>query len=213
MTLMWSDAPVWPAAGWSGRRPAHSFAVEPYRYPGVRPDGSYAVGDQLVWGLDGVDGGWVERDTQDRVDLAGRSLVLAYGSNADPAKLALHLSGTVFVLRCQVRDHSAVWCNARRFRDSAVVCTIGPDPGRVESHHVLAVTDEQLEQMDAWEGHPRFYRRETFSGPLLLESGTVPDEVFVYVGTEDRRPILRVDGQPLRVADHCQDDVDRLVPR
>lgn len=204
---------TWPTPTWRGRRSASSFAASLYRYPGTRPEGSYAVGDGMVWGLDAVDGGWVDRDTGVAVDLTGRNLVLAYGSNADPAKLAERLDGTVYVLRCEVRDHSAVWCDARRFRDSAVVCTIEPDPGRVESHHVLAVTPDQLVQVDAWEGHPDFYRRQCFDGPMRLESGPTPDEVWVYVGTKDRRPVLRVDGRSLRVAEHCQDDVDGLVQR
>lgn len=214
MTTVWPDAhTVWPAATWSGRRPAGSFAVSPYRYPGTRPDGSYAVGDGLVWRLDAVDGGWVERETGDRIDLDGRALVLAYGSNADPLKLAERLAGTVLVLRCLVRDHAAVWCNARRSFDRAVVATIAPDPGRIESHHLLAVTPEQLAQIDRWEGHPDRYARCSFEGPVLLESGDVPDEVLVYVGTEAHRPTLLVDGRPLRVAEHCQDDVDPLVGR
>lgn len=57
-----------------------------------------------MWGLDVVDGGWVDRDTGDRIDTTGRTLVLAYGSNADPTKLSERLMGTVLVLRCLVRD-------------------------------------------------------------------------------------------------------------
>ena len=164
-----------------------------------------------MWGLDCADGDWVDRDTGDLVELNDRVLVLAYGSNADPVKLSEKLTGTVFALRCLVWDLSAVWCDARRQADGAVVATIEPDPGRIESHHVLAVTRQQLVEMDRLEGHPGWYRRRAFQRPVLLESGTVPDDVWVYVGTEERRPILRVDGRSLRVAEHCQDDVDRLV--
>ncbi len=214
MSTPWpDDADVWPIASWSGRRPASAFAVEPYRYPGTWPEGSYAVGDGLVWGLD-IDGeGWVDRDTGAGVDLVGRSLVLAYGSNADPAKLSERLTGTVLVLCCLVRDHAAVWCGARRRSDGAVVATIAPDPGRIEAHHVLAVTPEQLAEMDRWEGSPRIYERRSLRGSVLLESGTVPDEVWVYVGTEERRPVLVVEGRSLRVADHHHDEVDPLVAR
>lgn len=212
MSAIWTDPPAhWPTAAWSGRRPATSFAVDPYCYPGTRPDGSYAVADGDVWGLDVVDGGWVDRDTGDRVDLTGRILVLAYGSNADPVKLSQNLTGMVLALRCLVRDHSAVWCNARRRADRAVVATIERDPGRIESHHLLAVTPEQLVEMDGWEGHPGWYERREFDGPVLLESETEPDQVWAYVGTEERRPTLIVDGRSLRVAEHCQGDVDRLV--
>jgi hypothetical protein len=208
------DGPVdWPTVNWSGRRQATSFGVDPYCYPGTRPDGSYAVSDHEVWGLDGVDGGWVDRDTGDRIDLADRALVLAYGSNADPAKLSARLTGTVFALRCLVRDHAAVWCNGRRRGDGAVVATIESDPGRIEQHHVLAVTLEQLVEMDRWEGHPDRYRRDRFGGPVLLESGAAPDEVWVYVGTEACRQALRIDGRSLRVAEHGHADVDHLVAR
>lgn len=208
----WMDAPTdWPTATWRGRRPAASFAVDPYCYPGTCPDGSYAVADGEVWGLDVVDGGWVDRDTGDRIDPTGRLLVLAYGSNADPAKLSQRLSGTVLVLRCLVRDHSAVWCDGRRWADGAVVATTEPDRGRTEQHRLLAVTTEQLVEMDGWEGHPDWYERRAFDGPVLLESGTVPDDVWVYVGTETLRPALKVDGRSLRVGEHCQADVDGLA--
>lgn len=117
-------AAAWTVATWPGRRSAGSFSTSPYRYPGTRPEGSYAVGRRLVWGLDAVDGAWVDRDTGERVDLEGRSLVLAYGSNADPAKLSEKLRGTVLVLRCRVEDHAAVWCAARRSGDRSVVATL-----------------------------------------------------------------------------------------
>lgn len=213
MSDVWSEAPARPSPTWSGRRSATSFVAAPYVYPGTRSEGSYAVADGVVWGLDPVDGGWVDRDARERIDLSGRVLVLAYGSNADPAKLARNLTGTVFALRCVVRDHAAVWCDARRRADSAVVATIAHDPGRVESHHLLAVTPAQLEEMDRWEGAPAWYRRERFEGALVLESGTVPGEVFVYVGTMERRPPLLVDGALLRVADHPHGHVDPLVAR
>lgn len=67
--------------------------------------------------------------------------------------------------------------------------------------------------MDEWEGHPDWYERRSFTGRVELECGTVPDHVWVYVGTEERRPTLLVDGRPLRVADFDHDHVDRLVAR
>lgn len=211
-TTHWPDElTTWTSATWRGRRPADSFAVDPYCYPGTRPDGSYAVGDGRVWGLDVVDGRWVDRDTGTPVDLGDRVLVLAYGSNADPAKLSERLAGVVFVLRCLVRDHSAVWCASRRSFDSAVVATIEADPGRVEPHHVLAVTPEQLTETDRWEGAPHWYDRRQLDACVRLECDTVPDRVWVYVGTEERRPVLRVEGRSLRVAEYAHDHVDRLV--
>lgn len=82
---------------------------------------------------------------------------------------------------------------------------------RIETHHILAVTHEQLAQMDRWEGHPDWYERQPFNGPVLLETGAEPDQVLVYDGTRERRPALKVDGRSLGVAAHRQADVDGLV--
>jgi hypothetical protein len=81
-------------ATWAGPRRADSFATDPYKYPGVRPTGSYLVKDGQITGLDPAPDGWVTRDGGEPVDVGGRHLVVAYGSNADPDKLTEKLNGT-----------------------------------------------------------------------------------------------------------------------
>lgn len=211
------SVPAFVAATWAGRRPADSFNPEGVSYPGLRPTGSYVVEGEWVWGLDPGDGGWVDRESDETVDLGQRRLVLAYGSNADPGKLTGELTtrvgGAVFVLRCVVLHHAAVWCDARRGTDASVVATIQPDPGRVEVHHVLAVTAAQLQRVDEWEGAPTWYERRSIAGSVVLETGEVPADVMVYVGTTAKRPPLLVDGHMLRISEHTYVDVDRRVPR
>lgn len=164
----------------------------------------------MVRGLDPSAGGWVCRATGETLSLGGLNLVLAYGSNGNPEKLAENL-GTAIAIRCAVRNHAAVWCDAWRIEGS-VVATIAADPGNVEEHHVLALTDDELARVDRWEGHPNVYARQTMpDGSVLLESGVVPHEVLVYVGTERRRPPLFVDGEVWRTSEHSYDEVDARV--
>ena len=181
-------------------------------YPFLRPEGSWRLDcEGELHGLDPAGSCWRDRDTGEHVDLAGRRFVLAYGSNGNPEKLAENL-GTAIAIRCAVRDHAAVWCGERR-REGSVVATLAADPGHTEVHHVLAVTSEDLVRIDRWEGHPHIYRRQTMpTGSVFLESGVIPHEVLVYIGTEDERPALRVDGEFWRTADHSYDEVDEIVP-
>ncbi len=201
-----------PPATWTGRRAASSFRPERYAYPGARPDGSYAVADGSVWGLDPSDGGWVDRDTREAIDLEGRQLVLAYGSNGDPEKLSERLDGVVYALCCLVLHHAAVWCDARRTRDASPVATLHPDPGQVEVHHVLAVTAAQLDVIDRWEGSPRYYERRDLTGSVVLETGSVPSDVLAYIGTDARRPPLLIAGAIQRLIDVPIQVIDSLVP-
>lgn len=199
-----NESDPFPPATWSGLLDARTFPAAPY--PGIRPEGSFLVDRSQVVGLDPSADGWTNRETGQPLSLEGLSLVLAYGSNGNPEKLAEKL-GTAIALRCAIRDHAAVWCNARR-AEGSVVATIAADPGRVEVHHVLAVTGNQLDLIDRWEGHPRYYARQTMPhGSVLLESGEFPHGVLVYVGTMDKRPPLRVDGRLWRTAEYTQDEV------
>lgn len=164
----------------------------------------------MVRGLDPSAGGWACRATGETVSIEGLNLVLAYGSNGNPEKMARNL-GTAIAIRCAVRGHAAVWCNARR-QEGSVVATIAPHPGTIEVHHVLALTDDELILVDRWEGHPNVYERQKMpAGSVLLESGAIPHDVLVYVGTEQKRPQLRVNGEFWRTAEHSQDEVDTKV--
>jgi hypothetical protein len=183
-------------------------------YPGTRPSGSWwLAADQKVRPLEYC-GGDTVRDlaTGETKSLAGRILILAYGSNACPEKLAQRYSHSdVFALSADVEDWAAVWCSSRR-QSGDVVCTIAPFPGARERHAVLAVTPGQLGPMDEWEGHPSRYQRGRFTGRVILEDGSSP-EVEVYLGTPDKRPTLLVDGQPLLCGSVSYAEVDRLVAR
>lgn len=197
------------AMAWECRSP-QSFPAAPY--PGAHPSGSWTLtGDGHVHALDAVElRVWQDRRTGESVSLEGRNLVLGYGSNLNPRKLAaLFVGEQVHVLEADVRDWAAAWCEGRR-GNGDVVATLVPDPVGCERHAVLAVTRGQLERMDAWEGHPGYYRRESCTGHLTLADGTVP-EAEVYLGTAERRPALLVRGRVLLLRDHAYSVADRLV--
>lgn len=186
------------------------FSEHPY--PGWRPNGSWRLTpDGGLHGIQHGVGGWADRHQDDYVSLADRHLVLGYGSNLNPVKLAdLYAGSEVIVLRAAVFDWAAAWCDSRR-RQGDVVATLIPVPGRVEVHGVIAVTDEQLEKMNHWEGHPLYYRRQRFTGIVRLENGeTASPEV--YIGTQEKRPTLLIDGQPALCSEVSYEVVDELVP-
>lgn len=209
---------LFPAATWSAY---HASKTPRADYPGLRPTGSWILsqGGELH-GLDPTDAGWCDRETGERVDVSGRHLVLAYGSNPDPAKLlnqsergGFFGGAPVIALRAAVFGWAAGWCDARRGFDGSVVATLVHAPRQVEVHPILALTSHQLEAMDRWEGHPNCYRRVGFVGVVILESGERPEDVEVYVGTPDQRPALVTDEGHLLCAEVTYADVDALVDR
>lgn len=200
-------------AGWTDCTAAMPFEAA---YPGLRPIGSWWLDPNGgLHGLDATGSGWSDRTTGEGVDLSGRHWVLAYGSNADPAKLASKVGffggHSVFAVRAAVLGWAAAWCAARRSADRSVVATLVPAPGRVEVHPVLGLTAHQLEAMDRWEGHPDCYRRVRHEGPVLLEPDRPADDVHVYLGTRRRRPALMVAGRYVLCAEVPYQDADRLV--
>lgn len=201
---------------------AHSApAAADETYPGLRPTGSWVLhpGGELR-GLDPDPAGWRDRDTGEPVDLTGRRLVLAYGSNAATAKLldreakyGFFGGEPVIALRAAVFGWAAVWCDARR-HDGKVVATLEPVPERAEVHPVLALTRDQLDAMDSWEGHPRFYCRTALEARVQWESGRWAEEdIEVYLGTVEERPVLVLDGYPALLAQTGYDEVDEEVDR
>ncbi|NBQ42892.1 MAG: efflux RND transporter permease subunit, partial [Mycobacteriaceae bacterium] len=126
-------------------------------YPGLRPTGSWLLHpDGELRGLDPDGEGWRDRDSAEPIDLDGRSLVLAYGSNAATAKLlgreelltrkdnkSFFFGEPVIALRAAVFGWAAVWCDARREGDKSVVATLTPVPDRVEVHPVFALTGQE----------------------------------------------------------------------
>lgn len=203
---------TFPAPTWSGTRPTAEVATGPAAYPGPRVPGSFVLERGTAHAVvpDG-DGGWRREGTGHPVELAGRTLVLAYGSNLSPPKLTERLTDEpVVVLRCAILDHAVVWCDARR-RLGDVVATLVRHPGRVEVHGVLALTERQLAVVDRWEGAPTYYERVEVGGSVLLENGSVPARCSAYVGTPTHRPPLRRAGKVLLVSEYPYDEVDALV--
>ena len=208
---------LFPAATWSGYNVSRFPRAD---YPGVRPTGSWTMTPRgELHGLDPADAGWCDRETGERIGVSGRHLVLAYGSNPDPAKLLDQedergfFGGEVLIaLRAAVFGWAAVWCDARR-GDESVVATLVQAPRRVEVHPVMALTPHQLKAMDQWEGHPKYYRRIGFDGVVVLESGEPRRDVEVYLGTPGRRPPLVTGEGHLLCAEFTYADVDALVAR
>lgn len=204
---------LFPIATWSGYDAHHGDRAE---YPGLRPTGSWTLSpDGGLHGLAATGAGWSDRETAAPIDIADRHLVLAYGSNPDPTKL-LNRRGffggdSVIALRAAVFGWAAGWCDARRGFDDSVVATLVGAPRRLEVHPVLALTPHQLEEMDRWEGHPTYYRRENLQGRVWLETGQWREDVEVYLGTPQRRRALVRDGGPVLCADVAHAEVDGLV--
>lgn len=190
---------LFPDPGWTVSSAA---AIGQGPYPGHRPSGSWTLA------ADGT-------LRQERRDMTDRALVIAYGSNANPAKLLGHpelfADGDVIAVRAAVIGWGAVWCNARRASDGSVVATLVPVPGRVEIHPLLALTPRQLEAVDRWEGHPVRYERVRHAGLVLIESGIPADQVDVYLGTPEVRPVLMRDGYPLLCSEVPYAEVDVMV--
>jgi hypothetical protein len=209
-------ASLFPGVDWTSAEPVE-FPERPY--PGWRPQGSWRlVPDGRLHALEPTKGGWLDRYTGDTVSVSDRRLVLGYGSNLNPAKLAARLHGEEIVaLRAAVLGWAAAWCDGRRSAGAGdVVATLVPAPRHVEVHAVLALTDAQVELIDGWEGHPHWYRREPFEGTIWLEDGTLmgnvaDSEVQVYLGCEGVRSPLLIAGRPLLCAEAPYDVVSRIV--
>ena len=209
------SAALFPATDWTSGAPVQ-FPKRPY--PGWRPVGSWRLAhDGRLHGLEPTQAGWLDRFTGDIVSMSGRRLVLGYGSNLNPAKLAARLRGQEIVaLRAAVVGWAAAWCDSRRGAGD-VVATLVPAPGHVEVHAVLALTAAQLERMDGWEGHPHWYRRQRFEGTVWLEGGTLlmgdmaHTEVQVYLGCDGVRSPLLIDRRPLLCAEAPYEAVSKIV--
>ena len=177
--------------------PARDFAERPY--PGVRPRGSWRLtADGTVVPLERIADAWWDAAEGRSVDLTGRRLLLAYASNANPQKLATWFPGEILALEAEVHDWAAVWCAARRRSDGSVVATLTAWPGARERHVLLALTAEQVAAVDRWEGHPDVYVRQPFAGHAAAPGGPVL-ECEVYLGHPQVRPVLLLDGAPVRV--------------
>lgn len=178
-------------------------------YPGARPPCSYlhdnGVGVPVSgWSAAEIDE-WLTR--RGAAPLAGRFPLLAYGSNANPAKItwlrtALGLPGPAVVLRARCVGLAAVWAAHLRVRDDQRPATLMSAPGVVEWHAVWLATAEQIRVLDVCEGRGERYRLSRLaSGSISTEDGVVLPDVLAYTARSELRSPLLVDGRPVRCAD------------
>ena len=200
-----------PPTSWDGCRPAE-FPADPY--PGTRPDGSFLLAGDRVRALRPSPTGWALGDGEDldaslrRLGVPGlgdRVPVLAYGSNANPAKLAALRIGPVVALRAVTTGLAAAWCTDPR-RDGQIPATLVDAPEVVEAHAVLLCTPAQVDRLDAVEGRAAGYYHLGVlrSGRVVLDDSAVLPGVLAYVGGNRRQPLAGPTGAPLRVAETDQ---------
>lgn len=188
-------------------RPAEHWPELPY--PGERPDGSWRLIGADVHRLFWVGHAWIDASTGDTADLDGCVFLLAYGSNANPAKIAAGGFRDVAMLDATITDGRAVWCNARRtVRDRSVVATIAKVQGHQERCPVMVVQRGDEHQVERWEG--KAYERWPFWGRCQLANGVIvaPD---VYVGGPKRQPLLDDDGAYFGLHEFGHGYVDQKV--
>lgn len=188
-------------------RPAEHWPELPY--PGERPGGSWRLIGTDVHRLIWVGHAWVDASTGDTVDLNNWVFLLAYGSNANPVKIAAGGFRDVVMLDATITDGHAVWCNARRtVRDHSVVATIAKVQGHQERCPVMVVHRGDERRVERWEGTA--YERRPFWGRCELTNGVViaPD---VYVGGPNRQPLLDGDGSYLGLHEYGHAYVDQIV--
>jgi hypothetical protein len=202
---------------------ATTFTDEDYPadpYPGARPHGSFAHIDGVGIALrptPGTPSGW--RLATDGTDLdtwlvargappTGRRVpVLAYGSNACPAKVSwlranLGLTGPAVVLRACCVGLSAVWAAGLRARDDQRPVTLAAAPGVAENHAVWLATADQLRALDMCEGAGvRYHRTVVRTGTVIVQGGWVPRQLLAYVGATPERMPLLVGGAMVRACD------------
>ena len=125
--------------------------------------------------------------------------VLAYGSNACPAKIdwlrtELGLPGPVVVLRARCTGLTAVWAARHRVVDDQRPATLAAaaDEATVEDHAVWLATEAQLEVLDRCEGRGQRYRlARVHTGRVELETGERIVDPLAYVGLAAMRmPLL-----------------------
>jgi hypothetical protein len=199
-----------PIASWDGAA-VTAFPADPY--PGRRPDGSFVVVDQQIRQIVPeplAPSGWTTTDAVhlDRLlaglgaaGLTGRVPVLAYGSNANPAKLASLCIGPVVALRVTTTGVAAAWCTDPR-ADGQIPATLISAPGTVETHHVLLCTPEQMSRFDRVEGRAAgIYDLGVLrTGTVTADDGCGLDDVLAYVGGHGRQPLAGPTGKPIHVS-------------
>lgn len=132
--------------------------------------------------------------------------MLAYGSNANPGKLA-HMSVAVsfplpaVFISCRVSGFAAVWCHGVRVRDGLPPATLTAVAGHEEDHFLALCTGQQIAALDRWEGEGQRYRRVRLPDGAVTSDAPGVQRPQVYLGLPPHRtPLLGRDGLPLLVA-------------
>jgi gamma-glutamylcyclotransferase (GGCT)/AIG2-like uncharacterized protein YtfP len=213
MTGSFTDAD-YPAQPYPGARPDHSFVHSDEYGRVLRPGGRALWSWRLAEEDTDLDGWLADRGEPVLADLVP---VLAYGSNACPAKITwlrnqLGLAGPVVVLRVRTSGLAAVWAAALRVRDGQRPATLAAAPGVVETHAVWLATPDQVRVLDVCEGRGERYRLARLAtGEIRTEDGSRLDGVLAYVGASEIRAPLYVDGAPVRCAEVDQPAAIDLV--
>lgn len=156
-------------------------------YPFGIPSRSYAL----------LDGEAVDVD-QVEVDVAARSALLAYGSNAAPEVLARKLAAApdpVPVLRTTLRDFDVVY-SAHVSPYGAIPATLARSPGTEVRAFIAYLTEEQLDLVSATEPN---YDLARFDHPsCTLERGAAPAELNVYLS---KHGPLSIDGREVALSE------------
>lgn len=163
-------------------------------YPYPRPRGSYLV--------DARDGTSTPLDPA-ALDTAGRTAVLAIGSNAAPEQLQRKWAGhdvdaMVPVVAVDLVDHDVVYAAAIAHYGS-VPATLAASAGTRAKIHVTLLGPEQVELMDETEGvHVGAYERIEVVTALVDAPIALPLPVMAYVSGAG--PFL-VAGAPIAIAE------------
>jgi len=178
-------------------------------YPGTRPVTSFVHDAGTGWPLlSGAGWGWTVAgislddwlSSRGALSLAERVPVLAYGSNANPAKITwlrdnLGLPGPVVAIRVRCTGLAAVWAAGPRVVDTQRPATLVASPGLVEWHFVWLATREQVKVLDVCEGRDVRYRLVRLaSGTVTTSDGVRLPDVLAYTGASGVRAPLMVDG-------------------
>ena len=181
---------------------------DPMAYPGALPPFSYLLTADGLERLEAVDEvGVVDGGLHERLAELGatamdrRHAVLAFGSNRSPAQLAAKFAGetdpVVPVVRAHLHDLSVVF-TAGVATYGSVPASLVVDPGATTEVAVTFLDDEQLVVMDGTEGAHHSRPVLAAEHGLCLVGGA---EVAACRRYRSSRPVLTVDGRPVRLAE------------
>jgi gamma-glutamylcyclotransferase (GGCT)/AIG2-like uncharacterized protein YtfP len=193
-----------PAVPYPGARPGCSFVhLDGTGHP-LRPDPAALSGWRVR-----ADGRDLDEWLADvaAAPLAQRVPVLAYGSNACPAKVTwlrgtVGLAGPVVMLRASCVGIAAVWASGLRIVDDQRPATLAAAPAVREEHAVWLATPDQVRVLDVCEGRgSRYHLVRLGTGEVRLDDGARLDRVLAYTGAAERRRPLLVNSATVRCAE------------